>query len=458
MVKGIVLKLFKLGLFGKLYLTIALSSIVVIWLVIVVSNYAETRLSTIAKKHQHALLEYAQHASDILNVKGDTKKKLQRWAEKIRDKENTWLAIIKAEPQWLVGEYEQVAFEGETDLTIGRDIVYPIHLYGSYNPVMKVAIPNSQYNLLIQLPQRMRPGAYRQVLYNGIKLGLPIFLVALLCLLLYRHMIIPLQQFQKAIQSVINGDFDVRLIDKLSQRKDEFGELATSFNTMTERTELLLSRQKQLIDDISHELRTPITRIKLVLASEKNSAFKRVEKEVNSMQALLEDTLTLSWLNNQDKKLQQESVDVSLLIDSIVEDAGFEFSRDDIIMNMPESCVIHNSNHRALGQALENIVRNAMKYTQIGTPIEVCLSQFTENSCPKIKVVISDHGEGIEEMYLQEMFEPFFRVNKVCDKNTEGYGLGLALSKRQIEVIRGTVIAEQNHPHGLKFIIVLPVT
>ncbi len=461
MAKAIALKPFKLRLFGKLYLTMALSSIVLIWLVIVASDYTESRLSTIAKKHQNTLLKHAQDASDILNSKGDNQQKLQRWVQAIREKENTWLAIMKIEPQWLVGEYDHVVFESksesDTDLTIGRDINYPIHLYYSHNPVMKVAIPNSQYNLLIQLPERMRPGAYRQVLNSGIKLGLPILLVALLSLLLYRHTIAPLHQLQQATQAMIHGNLDVRLADKLSQRKDELGELATSFNTMTERIRLLISRQRQLIADISHELRTPITRIKLVLDSEQNSAFKRVEQEVNSMQALLEDTLTLSWLNNQDKKLQQESMDVCLLIDTIVEDASFEFSRQDINMHMPESCVIHNSNHRALGQALENIIRNAMKYTQAQTPIEVCLSMFTERKKSKIKIEISDQGEGIEEKYLQEIFEPFFRVNKARDKNTDGYGLGLALSKRQIEAVRGTISAEQNHPQGLKFIITLPL-
>jgi two-component system sensor histidine kinase PfeS len=458
-VKGIVLKPFKLRLFVKLYLTIALSSIVLIWLVMVVSDYAETRLSTIAKAHQITLLAYAQHASDILNDKVGSQKKLQIWVEKIQEKENTWLAIMKTEPQWLVGGYAPLVFEGETDFTIGRNMAYPIHLYYSHNPVMKVAIPNSQYNLLIQLPQRMRPGAYIKILNSAIKLGLPILLVALLSLLLYRHIIAPLQQLQKATQSMIKGDLDVSLAAKLTERKDELGELASSFNTMTERIRLLISRQRQLISDISHELRTPITRIKLVLAnSDNNSAFKRVEQEVNSMQVLLEDTLTLSWLNNQDKKLLQESVDVSLLIDTIVDDANFEFSRQDITMNMPDSCVIHNSNHRALGQALENIVRNAMKYTPVGTPVVVCLSIVTENHEPHIKIEISDQGEGIEDMYLQEIFEPFFRVNKARDKNTEGYGLGLALSKRQIEVIRGSVVAKQNHPQGLTFLIVLPLT
>ncbi len=447
--------LIRLRLFTKLYLTLAFTTILLLWLVKLVSDYTEVQLSTIATEHQNTLNTYAQQASHFL--KQDNVVALKSWADSLKEKENTWLSVMKTEPTWLVGEYDEVVFYGETDFTIGRDMKYPIHLYYSQNPVMKVAIPDTKYNLLIQLPQRMRPGAYWQVLNTCIRLGFPILLLALICAVIYRHIISPIKSMNRATHQVSLGDFDVRLAATVSNRHDELGELANSFNTMTKRIGVLVGRQRQLIQDISHELRTPITRIKLVLDGEdKNPAFNRVEQEVNGMQRLLEDTLTLSWLNNENTQVIKESVDLTLLIDSICEDANFEFSRKDIIQNTPKSCVIHNSNHRAVGQALENIIRNAMKYTNIGTPVNIGVKSLDDEGLPSVQIKISDCGSGIEDEYLEEIFEPFFRIDSSRDKTTSGYGLGLALTKRQIEAVGGVIYAQHNKPCGLCFVITLP--
>jgi len=446
-----------LRLFGKFYFTMALASVVLIWLVIVVSDYTERKLSTVSLAHQTTLQDYADQASGILNAdlnEVSQRQQLEDWAAALKARENTWFALMKAEPEWLLGAYDNHVFEGYSDLSIGRDIGYPIHLYYSQNPVMKIDIKNSSYNLLIQLPQRMRPGAYWQVLNTLIKLGLPILLVALLCVLLYGYIIAPLRVLQLATHGMSQGDYGVRLDDKLAQRQDELGELAASFNTMAHRISTLVSRQRQLIQDISHELRTPITRIKLVLASaEQHPAMTRVEQEVNGMQTLLEDTLTLSWLNNEEIQLVQESVDLTLLIESISEDACFEFSRQDLVLNLPESCVIENSNHRAVGQALENIIRNAMKYTGPGIPVHVSIERLADNE--EVEITVCDEGGGIATEYLEEIFEPFFRINSARDSG--GYGLGLALSKRQVEAVAGSLYARHNLPKGLSFVMTLPV-
>ncbi len=435
----------------------ALASVLLIWLVIVVSDYTERKLSTVSLDHQVTLQMYADQASRILNAKladASQRQQLQDWAAALQKRENTWFALMKTEPKWLLGEYDHQVFEGYTDLSIGRDIGYPIHLYYSQNPVMKIAIKDSAYNLLIQLPQHMRPGAYWQALNTLIKLGLPILLVALLCVLLYRYIVAPLRVLQLATQGMSQGDYDVRLDDKLAQRQDELGELAASFNTMAQRISTLIARQRQLIQDISHELRTPITRIKLVLASaEQHPAMTRVEQEVNGMQTLLEDTLTLSWLNNEDSHLLQEAVDLTLLIESISEDACFEFSRQDLVLNLPESCVIENSNHRAVGQALENIIRNAMKYTGPGISVQVSMKLLETSEL--VEITICDEGNGIATEFLEEIFEPFFRMNSARDSG--GYGLGLALSKRQVEAVAGTLYARHNLPKGLCFVMTLPL-
>lgn len=460
------------GLFAKLYLILAFTTILLIWLVTQVTNFIEAKQSMIAPEHRETLRGYALQASELLE--NNDIAELESWADALRKKENTLVAVLKTTSHWLAAEVEKEMFDGVVDLTIGRHLDYPIHLYLNYNPIMKVPIPDSQYNLMIQLPQRMRPGVYWQFINTGIQLGFPIFLVALTCLVIYRNIISPLRVMQRATKQMTRGDFNVRLESDLGHRRDEFSDLGKSFDQMAERINILIQRQKQLIQDISHELRTPITRIKLVLNdSEENPQFKRVEQEVNGMQSLLEDTLTLSWLNNQDsnhyKDLKIEDVDLTALIEAIADDASFEFPHHELILLIPNSFVIKNSNHRAIGQGIENIIRNAMKYSEVGTQIEVKLSRIMrdendDNALDWVRIEISDHGRGIDGRYLEEIFQPFFRIDGARAKDvteesnkSEGYGLGLALTKRQIETIGGYIRAEHNQPCGLRFVIDLPV-
>lgn len=460
MVKGIAMKSkvsMRLGLFSKIYIILALATILLIWLVTIISEYTEAQQSVIAKEHRASLREYARQAS-IFIKQGDIEN-LSVWVNELKEKESTQVAILKTTPHWLVAGAEKEIFDGVVDLTIGRHLDYPIHLYFSYNPIMKIPIPDSKYNLMIQLPQRMRPGKYWQAINSSIHIGFPIILLALISVLIYRNIIMPLKSLQKASHKISAGDFDVRLNEKFTQRQDELGDLAVSFNSMVQRIGLLVGRQRQLIQDISHELRTPITRIKLLLDSKNTTeTLIRIEQEVDGMQSLLEDTLTLSWLNNERSELVKETVDLTLLIDSICDDASFEFSRNNIVQKTPETCVIENSNHRSVGQALENIIRNALKYTESGQAVYISLSEIeNKNKHSKVIIEIQDEGNGIDEKYLEEIFEPFFRIDNSREKTTAGYGLGLALSKRQIEAVGGSIYATNTTPKGLKFVIALPV-
>ncbi len=447
----------RLGLFTKLYLMLVIVTIVLIWLVSIVSEYAEAGQSIIAIENRQILREYAHQAS--VYIKDNDIQELENWVAELKLKENTMVAILKTTAHWLIGGVEKDMFDGVVDLTIGRHLDYPIHLYFSYNPIMKVPIPDSNYNLMIQLPQRMRPGVYWDILNTSIRLGFPMLLLVLICTVIYRSIVLPLRSLREASNEISNGNYDIRLHNKFTARQDELGDLAISFNYMVEKIGVLLGRQRQLIQDISHELRTPITRIKLLLDGEKSSpTLQRVEQEVNSMQSLLEDTLTLSWLNNEHAQPIKESVDLTLLIDSICEDASFEFSCESLHQDTPDSCIIHNSNHRAVGQALENIIRNALKHTVKGTEVRVLINKDDDlNSQSSVVIRISDSGAGIEDKYLEEIFEPFFRIDSARDKSTNGYGLGLALSKRQVEAVGGTIYAQHNKPCGLCFIITLPV-
>jgi len=447
----------KLKLFGKLYVSLVLSSIVLIWSVILIADYAESRVSHISDENKKVLLDYAAQA-EALYLTGDTVA-MEKWVAEVMAKENTWVAIIKVVPIWYAGGYDAEIFYGYKNLSIARRIEYPIHLYYDYNPIMQLPMGDTGYNLLIQLPARLRPGAYWKEVDLMIKLGLPVLLIALLTYLIYRHLIIPIRTLQTATRKFTQGDYQIRTQELLSHRNDELSDLAKSFDNMVERIGCLVQRQRQLIQDISHELRTPITRIKLAMNNQDSASFnQRVESEIDGMQALLEDTLTLSWLNNEATEMAKEDVDLVLLIDAIADDAGFEFPDHQLVLDLPDSCLLRNSNHRALGQAIENVIRNAMKYSPANSAVCVNVRVKKYEDGEKVVVEISDEGQGVKTEYLEEIFEPFFRVSQARDKASGGYGLGLALSRRQVEAIGGTISAKHNNPKGLIFEIVLPLS
>jgi two-component system sensor histidine kinase PfeS len=452
------MKRLSLGLFGKIYITIALSSIALIWLVMVLSEYMETKFSTITQEHQQELMSYAEQA-EALVAAGDINA-LNLWRDKISLREDTWLGVMKPNPDWIVGEPDYTFIGGKENLIIGRNIKWPIHLYLDYNPIMKITLGETGYNLMIQLPQRMRPGAYWGLLNTLITMGLPILLVAALSYIIFRHIISPLKQLQQATQRFSNGEYQVRTAETLNKRKDELSELAMSFDHMADRIGNLLTTQRQLIQDISHELRTPITRIKLVLSKPNEvDVISRVEQEINAMQSLMEDTLTLSWLDTEKPTLNQEQVDVSLLLETIAEDARFEFPDHQLVLSIPETCVVNNSSHRALGQALENMIRNALKYSPKGSRVEVAVN--IEQAVQQLYITIKDEGPGVPEQDIDNIFKPFYRGDKSRQKGSGkdpgGYGLGLALSKRQITAIGGELTAINLQPHGLCMTTCLPL-
>ncbi|MCH2039659.1 MAG: ATP-binding protein [Saccharospirillaceae bacterium] len=468
--KQIVSYMASLRLFTKFYLFMASSTILLVTIVVLLSDYVESKLSLIEPEHRQTLRLYASQASNLYLRYPDIdqrQQELNSWLKQLMTKENTWAAMGKTQAEWLAGELDTRLFGENPDLSVGRSIDYPIHLYYSFNPVMKLRMEGTDYFLFIQLPQRMRPGTYSQEIDHAITYGLPVLLVALFAALMFRHINAPLTLLQHVTNRFRSGDYQARTIGDMKGRQDEFGELGQSFDAMADHISVLMQRQQQLIQDISHELRTPITRIKLALSDNQDDpALQRVAREVDGMQSLLEDTLTLSWLDNAELNNKEgfalETLDICLLIDAIAEDARFEFPDHYLVLRLPDECILEYSNHRALGQAIENIVRNAMKYSPLGSEVTVSL----EESGNDVMIEISDQGPGVKEEYLDAIFEPFFRLDKARtkDEKSSGYGLGLALSRRQIQALRGSVIARLNHTDdsgsqtvaGLAFEIRLP--
>jgi two-component system sensor histidine kinase PfeS len=247
----------------------------------------------------------------------------------------------------------------------------------------------------------------------------------------------------------------------MSPKNDEITALAETFDLMAERTESLIITQRQLIADLSHELRTPITRVELAvncLQEGDTSAITRIQKDTQVMRKLVEDTLTVAWLENEKPQLNQESLELVDLLDCIIDNARFEYPNIKIKTALPNLLPLQKSNNRSLGQAIENVVRNALRHTPEGNNICIAL---TKNSS-HCELIIKDNGPGVPDQHLHNIFKPFFRIEKSRNNESNGFGLGLALAKRQIEAVGGSIIAfnlkeTESELYGLGMSIKLPL-
>jgi two-component system sensor histidine kinase CpxA len=303
----------------------------------------------------------------------------------------------------------------------------------------------------------------RPVLFFRHSLPLPLFIMiciaAVGCYLLARSLTAPIRELRKATQRISRGDFSAR-VEQLSRRGDEIAELSCDFNIMAEQTQSLLQSQRRLLRDISHELRSPLTRQNMALelarqhCSEGEPYLARIEKESNRMDELIGQLLMLTRLENDVRDLAKEAVNVPKLVRAIARDAEFEATAQGkriAIQNLAE-VTVHGS-REMLGRAIENVIRNGLRYTSAGDCVEINVSHFDGRA----NITIRDHGPGVPEQHLEQIFKPFFRVAESRDRKSGGTGVGLAIAKQAALMHGGTVKAENAENGGLLVEMFLPL-
>ena len=445
----------KRRLFWKLCATITIGTIVLLWVIHHLILQAEQHMSFIDKHYQQQLLGYAKHAELLYEQGKETE--LENWIKTIQQQENTWVALIKSQLTPLAGSEMDEHFIN--NFALGRDISWKIHLYFIENPIMDITFADGHTHFLIRLPQRMRPGSYWTYTSLLLQTVLPMLLLAILSIVIYRHVMSPLRQLEKATKQLSEGDYQVRVRDELGKRNDEIAALASTFDSMAERIGTQIETQRHLTSDLSHELRTPLTRVELALSIAEhgdpdNHSLQRIRYECIQMRELVEDTLTLAWLENERPVLRNESLDLTDLIDSIIDNAHFEFPEREIDIQLPETACLHQSSDRALGHAIENVLRNALSHTPIGGTVTVTLEQHVDHYLLRI----DDQGAGVPKVHLEDIFKPFFRLHShPGSKDYKGFGVGLALAKRQVEATGGKLWAQLHPGGGLRMIMQLPI-
>jgi two-component system sensor histidine kinase CpxA len=250
---------------------------------------------------------------------------------------------------------------------------------------------------------------------------------------------------QAAVDRFGKGDLKARAG---SQRRDELGQLAQTFDRMADRIEILLSAERRLLLDVSHELRSPLARLNVAVelarsGSDPESALNRIQKEADRLNTLVGELLQVTRAEGDPAAMRGEPVRLDELLREVVEDASIEANSRHCrveLQNAPPVTI--HADRELVRRAVENVIRNAIRYAPERTAVEVSLK---DGPC----VVVRDYGPGVPPDSLPRLFDAFYRVEDDRGRASGGVGLGLAIARRAVEIHKGTIRAENAIP-GLR--------
>ncbi|USQ12866.1 HAMP domain-containing protein [Legionella lytica] len=297
----------------------------------------------------------------------------------------------------------------------------------------------------------------------AIRLILATFISGLICYLLSRYLTQPLRSLGMAAKSIAKGQLNTRVGQLKGHHKDEIAELSDEFDRMAEQLETLVNSKERLLQDISHELRSPLARLQIAIELGRNKTnqlaeteFKRMELECSRLNALITEVLDFARLDKSTTELHLSLVDMPALLQGVVQDANYECNHETnrVRAETLEPCQLL-VDPRLIHRAIENIVRNALHYSP--DTEQICVSLRYDERREHVYIDISDKGPGVPEEQLEKIFNPFYRVDTSREKKTGGYGLGLAIAFRAIQLHQGIISAENNRDGGLLVRIILKV-
>jgi len=296
--------------------------------------------------------------------------------------------------------------------------------------------------------------------------GAGLFLVGIFCFWLARHITRPVVQLREAAGQIADGHLSTRVPPALHGRRDEIGLLGQHFDRMAERIESLVAGQQRLLSTVSHELRSPLTRLSLAAGLLRQCSqeeiveyLDRIEFETEQLDKLIAQLLTLSRVESgADAGLVKEEIDLAGLIQEIAVDGNFEArARSCMVCVGPvESCVTTGVPDQ-VRRAIENVVRNAIRYTKARSQVEITMRREGESPSTTAVIQVRDYGPGVPDTDLAKIFQPFYRVPSSDGSTTTGTGLGLAITERIVRMHRGAVRAVNAPEGGLIVELTLPL-
>jgi two-component system sensor histidine kinase CpxA len=291
---------------------------------------------------------------------------------------------------------------------------------------------------------------------QALRLIVVLIVGAIFCYGVARYLTTPLLKLRSTTNELSEGNMSARVGPSLAKRRDEVGQLGRDFNLMAERVESMVNAQQRLLGDISHELRSPLARLGVALGlarqrsgNEAMGALDRIERESDNLNEMISQLLTLTRLESGTDGRKRTQVDLASLVREVAEDADFEARSLNRAVNVvsSEQCSL-NGVEELLRSAIENVVRNAVRFTPEGTAVEVALRRQNVDGNNYAVISVRDSGQGVPEDSLEKIFQPFYRAEDARDRQSGGgTGLGLAITERAVRMHGGSIRAS-NAPGG----------
>jgi signal transduction histidine kinase len=281
---------------------------------------------------------------------------------------------------------------------------------------------------------------------------------AIFCYLVSRYLTRPLHKLGEAAAGIAEGRLETRVDPSLRERRDEIADLAHNFDRMAERIEALITGQRRLLGDVSHELRSPLSRLIVALslvkqgpAEEAGENLERIGLEARRLDILIGQLLTLTRIDSGVDRGSPAPFDLTNLVQEVANDGDFEARARNrsVVIKQADACTV-NGYEELLRSAVENVVRNAIRHTAEGTAVEISLQKRESRALLHVR----DYGPGVPEDMLSTIFAPFQRV---ANGASDGAGLGLAIADRAVNVHQGTIRAMNAPTGGLIVEIDLPL-
>ena len=440
----------------------------------VVGVVAERRARDMAPPHLvQALAIYSQTAADMIERDGPAS--VNAYFDRIEEISGVHAFLVDENGTEISGETlppgsPELVQRARQKIGLVNDLTHelPLNAVAARSPKGTVYVLVAQdatfRHGLFWLPGR--PGSFRFTVIAFTRNLLPILLIGgVFCYWLARYLSTPIEELRGVTQELSDGKLTARVNEKLLKRHDEIGHLGRDFNVMAGRIESLVEAQRRLLGDISHELRSPLARqgVALGLArrragAEAASALDRIEREGERLNEMIGQLLALSRLESGTDGLKNVKIDLSGLIQDVVDDADFEArSRErSVSLVNHEPCQLFGV-PELIRSAIENVVRNAVRHTEKGTAVNVSLVAEPDHGEPWAAINVRDHGKGVPESSIAQIFRPFYRVEDARDRTTGGTGLGLSIAARAVRLHHGTIKASNAEDGGLVVEIRLPL-
>lgn len=451
------------SLFLKIFLSFWLAQALIVALVVIATvvfrPQTESPFWEYIKEHtaQQLVAAYQTGGSPALNKQIDQLNKTFRFQAYLFDDQGRELAGRTA-PAW--AQRLSRGQEPQSVLTqrfsSRRFVTHDVTLADGRRYIMTAEVPPRPWLPLL----RQKPPVTGFTI-----LALAVLVSGIVCYFLGRYLTSDVRRLRAATQQLAAGDLSARADAPRGRRRDEIAQLVRDFNTMASRLQDLVTAQSRLLNDISHELRSPLARLSVALGlawqrtgPDAHSVLERIEMEATRLNELIGRLLTLARLEGGEDGIQRSPIALDELVLDIAKDADFEAQSRQCRVR----CVIQGEttvfgSPSLLHSAVENVVRNAMRHTLEGTEVEIQLTRESSNGKDEAIVRVVDHGPGVPQESLDKLFRPFYRLDDARGRQTGGVGLGLAITDRAVRLHGGTVRASNRPEGGLMVEIRLPL-